>query len=188
MIKYISGVLKILNHLIINKFSHTHTHTHTHIYIYIYIRWNCIAKILKDEGATPKVMGKFYITIVQAVLLYGAESWVIKKRDYIALRSFHRRAVRYMSGKHIRKHEYDEWEYPNHEELLRKCGLVDINIYIERRRGTLRNYLEKYRKDLLDRAEKSKRHARDVNRIMWWTQPWLSRNEMKNHERFWFQN
>ena len=133
-------------------------------------------------------MGKFYITIVQAVLLYGAESWVIKKSDYIALRSFHRRAVRYMSGKHIRKHENDEWEYPNHEDLLRKCGLVDINIYIERRRGTLRNYLEKYRKDLLDRAEKSKRHARDVNRIMWWTQPWLSRNEMKNHERFWFQN
>lgn len=42
-------------------------------------RWNCVAKILKTEGANANCMAKFYITIVQAVLLYGADSWVITK-------------------------------------------------------------------------------------------------------------
>ena len=57
--------------------------------------------------------------------------------------SFHLRAVRYMTGVHIRKQEEEEWSYPDHEVLLEKCGLFPITIYLERRRGTLREYLEK---------------------------------------------
>ena len=44
-------------------------------------RWNAIAKILKVEGSNAKTMATFYLTIVQAVLLYGADSWVVTKRD-----------------------------------------------------------------------------------------------------------
>ena len=35
-------------------------------------RWNSIARVLKEEGANARTMSKFYLTIVQAVLLYGA--------------------------------------------------------------------------------------------------------------------
>ena len=56
-------------------------------------RWNCVAKILKTEGANAKCMAKFYITIVQAVLLYGADSWVVTKRDMNKLQSFHHCAI-----------------------------------------------------------------------------------------------
>ena len=65
-------------------------------------RWNCIARILKVEGANAKCMSKFYLTVVQAVLLYGADTWVIKKQDMDRLRSFHWRAIRYMTGKNVR--------------------------------------------------------------------------------------
>ena len=105
-------------------------------------RWNRVGKILKTEGANPKVMAKFYLTIVQAVLLYGADSWVIKAKEAVALRSFHRRAVRYMTGCHIRKLQDGKWSYPSHEKLLKECGLLEIDMYIQRRRGTLRKYLE----------------------------------------------
>ena len=81
-------------------------------------------------------MARFYITVVQAVLLYGAESWTITQKNMIKLRSFHNRAIRYMTGQHIRKNE-EEWSYPVHEELLAKCRLFPIETYIERRRGTL---------------------------------------------------
>ena len=134
-----------------------------------------------------KVMAKFYLTIVQAVLLYGSDSWVIKRRDQDALRSFHRRAVRYMTGQHIRKLE-SQWTYPNHESLLKECGLLELDVYIARRRGTLRKYLEDNKLGLLQAAEKTKKHAKDPNRIMWWNQYYLDKPALINHSNFWFNN
>ena len=148
-------------------------------------RWASVGKILKTEGANSKVMAKFYLTIVQAVLLYGADSWTIKKRDYDALRSFHRRAVRYMTGQHIRKLN-EQWTYPEHEKLLKECGLLDIDIYIARRRGTLKKYLEVNQNELLQTAERTKKHAKDANKILWWNQPCLTKSELNNHSKFWF--
>ena len=52
-------------------------------------RWNSIAKILKREGANFMTMARYYVAVVQAVLLYGADSWTITKRDWSRLRSFH---------------------------------------------------------------------------------------------------
>ena len=89
------------------------------------------------------------MTIVQAVLLYGADTWVVSKRNMDSLRSFHKRAMRYMTGLHIRKGEGDVWEYPDSEETREKCGLWDIEVYIQRRRGTLKKYLTRYRAQLL---------------------------------------
>ena len=114
-------------------------------------RWNSISRILKREGANAVCMSRFYLTVVQAVLLYGAESWTISKRNMMLLQSFHRRATRYMTGQHILK-VGDTWKYPDHNRLLKKCKLFGIETYIERRRGTLRKYLEEYRGELLEDA------------------------------------
>ena len=150
-------------------------------------RWNSIAKILKNEGANAKVMAKFYITIVQAVLLYGADTWVVTKRDMTRLNSFHKRVVRYLTGKHIRKHDEANWEYPDHDSLLKECGLLPLEVYIERRRGTLRKYLEEYRADLLDETKRIKKHCKDANKILWWQQPWKLKSELNNFSNFWFK-
>ena len=64
-------------------------------------RWNGIAKILKREGANSTTMAKFYMAIVQAVLLYGSGTWVIEKQNLKKLQSMHHQAVRYMTGEHI---------------------------------------------------------------------------------------
>ena len=66
-------------------------------------RWGSVAKILKQEGANSVCMGKFYLAIVQALLLYGSESRVISAKNLKKLESFHKRAVRHMTGQHIRK-------------------------------------------------------------------------------------
>ena len=113
-------------------------------------------------------MAKFYLAVVQSVLLYGAESWVVSQRDLKILRSFHRRAVRYMTNNHIRKLDENEWVYPDHDSLERTCGLFDMNTYIKRRRGTLREYFEKFRPDLLREAEVEAKHSKDVNKLLWW--------------------
>ena len=137
-------------------------------------RWNCIANILKREGANAECMGRFYQAIVQAVLLYGADSWTINNRNMRKLQSFHRRVVRHITGKHIRKLG-ETWEYPNHDELYEKAKLLTVERYIERRRGTLRLYFENNRPQLLKEAEGTIKHCYDANKVLWWNQTWTEK-------------
>ena len=38
--------------------------------------WSRMSRILSREGAAPRVSGFFFKAVVQAVLLFGAETWV----------------------------------------------------------------------------------------------------------------
>ena len=149
-------------------------------------QWNCISRILKQEGASASCMAKFYITVVQAVLLYGADSWTISRRNERKLVSFHRRAVRYLTNTHINKLENGEWFHPTHDPLFRKCGLFPMETYLERRRGTLRRYLETYREPLLRKAENCNKHCFHVGKVLWWDQPYLFKEDM-DHSDFWYK-
>ena len=39
--------------------------------------WGQLYRILSQEGADPKVSENFYKAVDQAVLLFGAETWVL---------------------------------------------------------------------------------------------------------------
>ena len=78
------------------------------------------------------------MVVVQSVLFEGVDSWTINNRNLKGLESFHKRAVRHMTGQHIQKYGNGSLIYPNHEELKQKYGLFSIRTYIQRRRGTLR--------------------------------------------------
>ena len=148
-------------------------------------QWNCIANILKREGANAMTMAKFYMAVVQAVLLYGSDSWVITNRNWKKLRAFHNNALRYMTGRHIRKLDDGTWQHPCHKDLQWKCGLFDIETYVERRRGTLRKYLEDNRKELMNEAARTSTPARNPNKILWWKQTYISKEEMTQKTNFW---
>ena len=40
-------------------------------------KWGQLAKILGREGADRKKVGRFYVTVVKSVLLFGSETWVL---------------------------------------------------------------------------------------------------------------
>ena len=50
--------------------------------------WRRLSQILIREGADPKVSGHFFEAVSQALLLFGAEMWVITHRMERALDSF----------------------------------------------------------------------------------------------------
>ena len=52
---------------------------------------------------SAETIGRFYITIVMSVLLYGSELWTITSKNSLKLQSFHNRALRYMTAKQIKK-------------------------------------------------------------------------------------
>ena len=115
-------------------------------------------------------MATFYTVTIQAILLYGAESWVLTRENLRKLNSFHLCAVQYMTGKHIRKKGDDSWEYPRHKDLLTECGLEEINQYINRRRTTLRHYLMTNKRELLREANQTRTPAPNALEILWWNQ------------------
>ena len=149
-------------------------------------KWNSIAAILKREGANAICMARFYLAIIQAVLLYGADSWTITDQNLRLLRGFHWRAIRYMTGQHIRKERNGTWTIPDHTRLLKKCHLFPIEVYIERRRGTLRRSLEQHRNTLLTTAQTITYHCRAVNSILWWRQNWITKSDIHMMASQWF--
>ena len=120
-----------------------------------------IAQILKREGTNYRAMSKILLTVVQALLLYGSESWVISDNNMRKLEYFYRRAVMNMNVTH-------KLEYPDYRTLLLVCGVFPMKTYIQRRRGTLRKYLEENRGELMEKDGKLRRHCKDVNKILWW--------------------
>ena len=71
-------------------------------------------------------MARFYMAIVQAVLLYGADSWALSAADNLKLDRFHKRAVRHMMGCHIQKDSQDNWSYQTMRYFCRNvaCSLL----------------------------------------------------------------
>ena len=90
-----------------------------------------------------------------------------------------------MTGRHIRKVGENQWEYPKHEELLIKCGLFPIKVYIQRQRGTLQRFLEENRSELMKEAQKVEPHHNDVGKILWWKQKCLTKRDWKGLKDFW---
>ena len=48
-----------------------------------------MTKILVMEGADKRTAGRFYVAVVQAVLLFGSETWVLTPQLEKALAGFH---------------------------------------------------------------------------------------------------
>ena len=74
--------------------------------------WYQLDRILGREGADTRTSGHFYITFVQAILLFRLEIWVVTPHIKRLLGYFHHRVDRGISGKMSRRRAEERWEYP----------------------------------------------------------------------------
>ena len=65
--------------------------------------WSRMSYILSREGAVPRVYGLIFKAVVQAILLFGAETWVATSRMGKALRGFQTQGTMWMTGRLLRK-------------------------------------------------------------------------------------
>ena len=70
--------------------------------------WGGLQGILSREGATKRVSGNFSKAVVQQVLMFGAETWVVYLMMERALSAFIHGAARRLTGRKPRKNE--GWE------------------------------------------------------------------------------
>ena len=72
-------------------------------------------QILSREGENKRVLGNFFKAVVQQVLLFGAETWVVLPILERALNSFIHGAARRITGRQPRRGWDSKWFYPSLE-------------------------------------------------------------------------
>ena len=71
--------------------------------------WGLMLRIFIREGADPKVSGHFFKAVVQVVLLFGEETWVLTLSMERALSSFQHRVVQRITGSMTRRRGDGSW-------------------------------------------------------------------------------
>ncbi len=92
--------------------------------------WGQVSRVLRAENASPKVCGVFYKATVQAVLLFGSETWKLSPLSLKSLEGFHIRAVHRMAGKMPTKNPDGTWKYSSSRDVLKAVRLQTIGHYI----------------------------------------------------------
>ncbi len=93
--------------------------------------WAWVSRVLQAENATPKMCGMFYKATMQAVLLYGSETWSLSLPSMKFLESFHICTAWEMLGKRPERKEDGSWMYPRLEDVLKAVGLKPITHYVD---------------------------------------------------------
>ena len=83
----------------------------------------------------------FYRATIQAVLLYGSETWNLTPQLLVTLEGFHVHTVRRISGMMPKKGHDEVWQYLSTKTALRAAGLRNIVHYINVRQKTVTEYI-----------------------------------------------
>jgi Reverse transcriptase (RNA-dependent DNA polymerase) len=130
-------------------------------------QWGRLSRVLASVKGKPKTMAKFYMAIIQAVLLFGSETWALTKEMEGRLDAFHHRCARHLTQRHIRQKPDGTWDYPRSSEVLEEAGLKTIKEYIGSRKRNLMEFVST--REIYRQCTESKPLASDVNHKVWWT-------------------
>jgi hypothetical protein len=114
----------------------------------------------------PESNGIFFQGNHSDCTLYGSESWTLTGRMIGRLRSFHHRVARYITGRHIKELEDGPYFCHSMKEVLNAAGMETIEVYMDRRRNTLRNYAGT--SAVYGRCIRSTAMSTNVNKVVWW--------------------
>ena len=85
--------------------------------------------------------GNFFKAVVQQVLLFGAETWVVSPMMERALSAFIHGSERRITSRQPRKGRDRKWYYPSLEEAMKEAGLTDVCTSINRSQNTVVQYI-----------------------------------------------
>ena len=88
--------------------------------------WRKISIILSREEASPRVSGFFFKAIVQSVLLFGADTWVVTPYVVLVLGGFQYQVARRLTGRLPRRRMDGKWDYTLEEEARSEAGFDPI--------------------------------------------------------------
>jgi len=130
--------------------------------------WARISRVLREESVPPRVAGMFYKAVVQAVLLYGSESWNLTATSLKVLEGFHLRAAWRLAIVNRPRKVGDSWVYPKTEDVLEEVGLYSVEHYIRVRRDTIASHIAT--RPIFGLCRAARRRRGSASRQFWWDQ------------------
>jgi hypothetical protein len=132
-------------------------------------QWGSVSQVLLHEGHDKCTSGMFYKVVAQSVPLYDCETCVITPTILRRLDAFHRRIVRWLTGRApYLQEDTGTWVYPPFGNALDAAGFYMIFEYILRRRATLVDYAAST--SLLKLCQDTPKPDGFKNRLFWWDQ------------------
>ena len=75
-------------------------------------KWVQLTWVLRREDSDARTSGQIYLVVMQAVLLYGPDTWVLTPHMQRVLGGFHHRVARRMTRQQPQKVQGKGWVYP----------------------------------------------------------------------------
>ena len=92
--------------------------------------WGRLGALLRREGADPKVSESFYRAVVQAIILYGSETWVLLASMKKRIEETHTEFLQMITGKRAKQLGDGTWETPR-AEVIQDAAVTQLDrIYI----------------------------------------------------------
>lgn len=131
-------------------------------------KWAMVRKVLVRDQASPRVSGYFYKAVVQSVLLYGSETWVLTAPVLKQLEAFHHGVARQITGHRARFcRATSEWSAIPIADVLNQAGLLPIRDYVKKRQRKAAEYIAT--KQIYHEATTATRRSGSAtNRKFWW--------------------
>ena len=123
---------------------------------------------MSREGEDKRVSGNFFKVVVQQVLLFGAEMWVLNPQIERVLESFMHRAARMITGRQPQRGWDGKCYYPSLQGAMREAGFIEIQESITRRQNTVAQYIAT--RPILDLCERTTHRAGARVSQRWWDQ------------------
>ena len=103
--------------------------------------WRRMPRIISREGAAPRLSGFFFKAVIQAVLLFGAETWVVTPCIVKALEGFHTQVARRLTGKFPQRTTDRKWRYASASAAREAADFLTMEEYVRRRQNTVAQYI-----------------------------------------------
>ena len=96
---------------------------------------------MRWEGADPILLEEFYRAVVQAVLLFGADTWFLPSSMGNTLEGVHTELLQQVTGKIASWHQYRSWWVEGADIALHLSGTQLLRTYINRRQATVTEWV-----------------------------------------------
>ena len=105
-------------------------------------KWARMLKILGRGEANTRLLGTFFNVVVQVVLLFGLDMWLMNPCMGWALGGFQHMVARRITRRHPWKLQDESWEYSPLEEAIREDVLEEVEVYFLMIQNTVAQYIE----------------------------------------------
>ena len=134
-------------------------------------KWERLTRVLSREGEDARTSGQIYLAVVQPVLLYGSDTWVLTPYMQRVMGISHHGVARRLIGKQPQKERDGGWFYPPLEDAMAGTGLQEVETYVSRCQNTVAQYIET--RHIMDLCLVEKQRPGPRVAMRWWEQEGL---------------